>query len=126
MPANGSVVLEQVFTDLWRFGHDAQRVGDRWTIDDSSELYDVARWGNGYFSVGARAICWFIRTVIRSAFDRPERIGRTALQMRGVDLPILVRFSGILKDRIEEIQQRLRPGHRTNTITRVAIRWSIR
>ena len=28
-------------------------VVDRWTIDDSSELYDVARWGNGYFSVDA-------------------------------------------------------------------------
>ena len=29
------------------------RVGDPWTIADASELYDVARWGKGYFSVGA-------------------------------------------------------------------------
>ena len=22
-----------------------------WSVDDASELYEVARWGNGYFSV---------------------------------------------------------------------------
>ena len=25
---------------------------ERWTIADSSEMYDVASWGKGYFSVG--------------------------------------------------------------------------
>ena len=25
---------------------------ERWTTTDASELYDVARWGKGYFSVG--------------------------------------------------------------------------
>ena len=26
---------------------------ERWTVADASELYDVASWGKGYFSVGA-------------------------------------------------------------------------
>ena len=29
----------------------AHTVGD-WTAQDASELYEVARWGKGYFSVG--------------------------------------------------------------------------
>ena len=26
---------------------------DRWSVHDASELYDVPRWGKGYFSIGA-------------------------------------------------------------------------
>ena len=32
-----------------RSAHD---VGDAWTIADASELYEIARWGKGYFSIG--------------------------------------------------------------------------
>ena len=30
------------------------RVGDPWSIAEASELYEIARWGAGYFSIGAR------------------------------------------------------------------------
>jgi arginine decarboxylase-like protein len=25
---------------------------EQWTVGDAADLYEVARWGNGYFSVG--------------------------------------------------------------------------
>ena len=46
--------------------------------------------------------CWSIPTATRpSSIDLKELIDR--LQLRGLDLPILLRFNGILKDRLREI-----------------------
>ena len=32
-----------------RTAHD---VGDAWTTVDAAELYEIARWGKGYFAIG--------------------------------------------------------------------------
>lgn len=79
-------------------------VVNRWTTVDTSELYDVGRWGNGYFSVHANGhlLVHPERDPAR-AIDLKELVDR--LELRGLSLPILVRFSGILKDRIHEIHQ---------------------
>jgi arginine decarboxylase len=75
---------------------------DRWTITDASELYDVPRWGKGYFSVSGKGHLQVHPTKDPNlAIDMKELIDR--LQMRGLDLPILLRFNGILKDRLREI-----------------------
>src|SRR3954449_6379048 len=75
---------------------------DRWTVTDASELYEVPRWGKGYFSVNARGHMQVHPTKDPAlAIDMQELIER--LQLRGLDLPILLRFNGILKDRLREI-----------------------
>jgi arginine decarboxylase len=73
-----------------------------WSAADASEFYDVPRWGKGYFSVGANGHFLVHPDKDPSRFiDLKELIDR--LQLRGLDLPILVRFNGILKDRLREI-----------------------
>ncbi len=69
---------------------------------DAAELYDVPRWGKGYFSVGENGnlFCHPDRNPDRK-IDLKELIDR--LQARGLDLPILLRFNGILKDRLREL-----------------------
>jgi len=75
---------------------------DRWTVTDASELYEVPRWGKGYFSVNERGHIQVHPTKDPSlAIDMKDLIDR--LQLRGLDLPILVRFNGILHDRLREI-----------------------
>ena len=75
---------------------------DRWTISDASELYDVPRWGKGYFSISSQGHLLVHPAKDRSlAIDMKDLIER--LQLRGLDLPILLRFNGILKDRLREI-----------------------
>jgi arginine decarboxylase len=75
---------------------------ERWTPTDASELYDVPRWGKGYFSVNERGHLQVHPTKDPAqAIDMKELIER--LQMRGLDLPILLRFNGILKDRLREM-----------------------
>jgi len=75
---------------------------DRWTSEDSGDLYDVPRWGKGYFSVGQNGslLVHPDRDPARS-LDLKALIDR--LVQRGLDLPILVRFNGILKDRLKAI-----------------------
>jgi arginine decarboxylase len=76
--------------------------GQTWTVTDSSDLYEISRWGNGFFSVGANG------HVLVHPDRRPERFIdlkelTDRLQLRGLDLPILIRFNGILKERLREI-----------------------
>ncbi len=73
-----------------------------WTPADAAELYDVARWGKGYFSVGRNGHLLVHPSTDPARFiDLKELIDR--LQLRGLDLPILVRFNGILKDRLKTL-----------------------
>ncbi|HND55110.1 MAG TPA: biosynthetic arginine decarboxylase, partial [Pirellulaceae bacterium] len=75
---------------------------DRWTTADASELYEVPSWGKGYFSISkdGSLLVHPMKDVSRS-IDMNELVER--LQARGLDLPVLVRFNGILKNRLQEI-----------------------
>jgi arginine decarboxylase len=77
-------------------------VGSKWSVTEATELYDVARWGQGYFSVND------LGHVVVHPTKEPHRgvdlkrlIDRLAL--RGLSTPILLRFTDILKHRLSEI-----------------------
>ena len=74
----------------------------RWTATDAAELYDIARWGKGYFSVDDNGHVRVHPTKDPERWlDLKQLVDR--LQLRGIDLPILIRFAGILKHRLGEI-----------------------
>ena len=74
-----------------------------WTIADSADLYEIDRWGNGFFSIGENG-----HVLVHPNRDRSQSVDLKnlidRLQMRGLDLPILVRFNGILKERLRELK----------------------
>ena len=73
-----------------------------WSVHDSSELYEVPRWGNGYFSVNPAGHLEVHPTKDpQHAIDLKQLVDR--LQLRGIGLPVLVRFTDILKHRLGEI-----------------------
>src|SRR5687768_7648731 len=75
---------------------------ERWSTSDSSELYEVASWGKGYFSISDKGHVLVHPTKDpQKGIDLKELVD--GLQQRGIDLPILVRFAGILKHRLGEI-----------------------
>ena len=75
---------------------------ERWTVADAMDLYDVARWGNGYFSINDEGhVCVLPTKDPSRAIDLKELVDR--LVLRGIDLPILIRFAEILKHRLGEI-----------------------
>jgi len=83
----GSLVLEPV---------------DRWSTQDASELYDVASWGKGYFSVSEQGhVLVHAEKDPARAIDLKQLVD--TLVLRGISLPILIRFAEILKHRLGEL-----------------------
>jgi len=77
---------------------------DRWSIAEAAELYDVASWGKGYFSVGGNGHVWVHPDKNPDkGLDLKELVDN--LQLRGISLPILIRFGQILKHRLGEMHQ---------------------
>src|SRR5687767_224714 len=73
-----------------------------WSVHEASELYEVARWGNGYVSVSEAGHVEVHPTKEpERAIDLKDLIDR--LQLRGISLPVLVRFTDILRHRLGEI-----------------------
>ncbi|PZV14964.1 MAG: arginine decarboxylase [Leptolyngbya sp.] len=74
----------------------------RWTIEDSEELYRINGWGEPYFSINAAG-----HVTVSPQGDRGGSLDLyelvNSLKLRNLDLPLLIRFSDILSDRIERL-----------------------
>ena len=75
---------------------------ERWATHDSSDLYDVASWGKGYFSVGENGNLLVHPAKEANRFIDLKQVVDTLL-LRGISTPVLIRFTGILRHRLEEI-----------------------
>ncbi|WP_179228633.1 biosynthetic arginine decarboxylase [Leptolyngbya ohadii] len=73
-----------------------------WTIEDSEELYRINGWGEPYFSINAAGhITVSPRGDRGGSLDLYDLV--QALKQRNLGLPLLIRFSDILEDRIERL-----------------------
>src|SRR5687767_1089049 len=77
-----------------------------WTVDQSKVLYNIDGWGAGFFDVNAAG-----HVVVRPDADKPEfelDLFDLAndLEEQGVQLPVLLRFSDILRSRLDALSQR--------------------
>jgi arginine decarboxylase len=75
----------------------------RWTPVDAAELYEVSGWGKGYFSVNECGnVCVHPEKDPQQKIDLKQLVDQ--LSARQIELPVLVRFGGVLKQRLGEIQ----------------------
>jgi len=73
-----------------------------WTIQDSTELYGVNRWGDGYFQINKDGHL----EVIPEGAEGPQLDLNVLMQNlcdRGIRPPILIRFPDIARQRIETL-----------------------
>src|SRR5438477_4550113 len=82
----------------------AHAVGEGWTVDDAAELYEIARWGKGYFSIGENGHVRIHPTKDTSRSIHLKQLV-DSLQLRGIGLPTLIRFRDILQHRLKEIYE---------------------
>ena len=74
----------------------------RWTTSDALETYNIPRWGCGYFGVADNgSMIVTPRSEGDGRIDMKELVDE--LLARGIQLPILLRFSDILRSRIEQL-----------------------
>lgn len=77
-------------------------VRPQWTIESSENLYRIQGWGEPYFSINAAG-----HITVSPKGDRGGTLDLyqlvESLKKRNITLPLLIRFSDILEDRIERI-----------------------
>ncbi|HXW08339.1 MAG TPA: biosynthetic arginine decarboxylase, partial [Vicinamibacterales bacterium] len=87
--------------------HRNWQMGDVFTATDAAELYEVARWGKGYFSVSAEG-----HLLVHPTKDPAKAIDLKQLTdhllLRGIQLPVLIRFRDILRHRVGDIHNAFR------------------
>jgi arginine decarboxylase len=77
---------------------------DQWKIQDSLDVYEVKHWGKGYFGINEHGhVTVHPDKRPEQAIDLKNLIDQ--LQDRGIQLPILLRFTDILRHRVGEIHE---------------------
>ncbi len=75
-----------------------------WTAEDSADLYRIGSWGGGYFRVNEGGH-------VEATPNGPSGPGIDlqevvqGLSARGIDTPVLLRFSGVLDHRLRSLRQ---------------------
>ncbi len=73
-----------------------------WSVQDSTETYNIQNWGKGYFSInGEGNVAVHPRGRPESSIDLKKLVDQ--LIVRDIQLPTLIRFSDILKHRLAEM-----------------------
>jgi arginine decarboxylase len=80
--------------------------GSSWSIDAARSLYNIEGWGAGFFEINDRG-----HVVVRPDRERPDHVVdlyeiTNDLEEQGIALPVLLRFSDILRSRIEHLTTR--------------------
>jgi arginine decarboxylase len=82
--------------------HRNWQTGEVFTVNDANELYEVDRWGKGYFSISASG-----HVLVHPTKDPAKAIDLKQLtdhlMLRGIQLPVLIRFRDILRHRVGDI-----------------------
>ena len=82
--------------------HRNWQTGEVFTVSDATELYEVDRWGKGYFSISPQG-----HMLVHPTKDPNQSIDLKQLtdhlMLRGIGLPVLIRFRDILKHRVGDI-----------------------
>src|SRR5262245_54782056 len=77
---------------------------EKWKIQDSLDMYGVRNWGKGYFTINRAGHVQVHPSKRADRFvDLKELVDQ--LQARGIQLPILLRFTDILRHRVGEIAE---------------------
>jgi arginine decarboxylase len=87
--------------------HRNWKSGEAFTVSDATELYEVERWGKGYFSIAPSGHLLVHPT---KEPDRTIDLKQLTdhLQLRGISLPVLIRFRDILRHRVGDIHNAFR------------------
>ena len=75
----------------------------KWTIEDSAELYNIKGWGSNYFDINQKGNVVVTPQKKGDGVELLEIIEE--LQIKDVQLPVLLRFPDIIDNRIETISK---------------------
>lgn len=77
-----------------------------WTVADARALYNIEGWGAGYFEVNERGNVSVRPDPEHSSAGVDLRDLARDLEEQGIQLPVLLRFSDILRSRVQTLSER--------------------
>ena len=78
-------------------------MNQEWNIENSKKLYQIEGWGEPYFDINDRGNLTILPRENLPKIDLLELV--ESLKKREIKLPLLVRFSDILADRLQRLHQ---------------------
>ena len=75
-----------------------------WTLEDSLSTYNIRHWGDGYFDINGAGEVVVHPDGVASHRAVPLRTVMAECERQGLRLPTLVRFSGILRNRVRRLR----------------------
>ncbi|HYH78647.1 MAG TPA: biosynthetic arginine decarboxylase [Longimicrobium sp.] len=86
-------------------GQQEAKIASKWSIDDSRDLYNIEGWGIGYFGVNEKG-----HVTVHPTRDETRGIDlyefAVDLQAQGIGMPLLLRFSDILRTRVQTLSEK--------------------
>ncbi|MBL6725259.1 MAG: arginine decarboxylase, partial [Rubripirellula sp.] len=74
----------------------------RWSIEDAADLYGIEHWAGDYFHISESGnLCVSPNRDPNNSIDLKRLVDQ--LGERGLELPVLLRFNGILADRLKNL-----------------------
>src|SRR3954466_9791419 len=75
-----------------------------WSLQDSTDIYNIRNWGKGYFGINSEGnVSVFPDKREDRAIDLKKLVDE--LILRGINLPVLIRFTDILKHRVSDMHE---------------------
>ena len=73
-----------------------------WSVKDAAELYEIEQWAGEYFHISPDGnLCVAPNRDVENSIDLKRLVDQ--LGERGLELPVLLRFNGILADRLKHL-----------------------
>jgi arginine decarboxylase len=93
--------------------HPTETPARPWSAEDSAKLYGVGSWGQGYFSVNPDGhVAVHPNQDPAKAIDLKKLVDE--LRERDIQLPVLIRFTDILKHRVDKLHEAFANAVREN------------
>ena len=74
----------------------------RWTVQESAQLYEIDQWSGNYFHIASNGnLCVSPNRNPENSIDLKHLVDQ--LGERGLELPVLLRFNGMLADRLKHL-----------------------
>lgn len=74
----------------------------RWTVQESAQLYEIEQWAGNYFHIASNGnLCVSPDRNSENSIDLKHLVDQ--LGERGLELPVLLRFNGMLADRLKHL-----------------------
>ncbi|MBI4456475.1 MAG: biosynthetic arginine decarboxylase [Acidobacteria bacterium] len=85
----------------------AKNQSNHWNLEQATYLYDIDRWGRGYFYINEKG-----HVAVRPVYESDQSIDIYDIVMeikaRGIQLPCLIRFQDLLQTRVIELNEAFR------------------